>query len=227
MRIPRSENKQSTDAEQAKRNWMNSYKHFRRKVHANFGRDDLFVTFDFRDEVDFENAVRLFKNFLQRLRRWRGNRGLGSLRYMGAVVDEQRGARVRTHIHVAMSGMSMDTLAAMWTCGNATLEHFDTAKDYTRLTAYIESQIKKRDGHKRWMQSRNLVHPIVERKQITRSLAERILSTPKGCKQIEQRVDVNENGRYQYLCYCVLGMTAEDVRRKMRRLYRRQERMKQ
>lgn len=220
-RIPRCQNENSTDAEQQQRNWMNSYKKFRRKLHANFGSDDLFITFDFRDEVGFDEAAEEFRKFIRRLKREKKKRG-EELKYMATVVDEQRGGKVRTHIHAALSKTDAELIWRLWTAGGARIERFEQSKEYTALVNYMTSQQKKRSGHQRWIQSRGLINPVEEVKEITRAQAERMLKVPRGYKELDRHLDVNDGGRYQYLsCYRLGGLDSSQVKKKMRYAERR------
>ncbi|MEG2603127.1 MAG: hypothetical protein RSA23_09635, partial [Carnobacterium sp.] len=133
-KIPRCKNENATDEEQNKRNYINSMRTMLRKFHANFGSDDIFATLDFAKEPkSYEEAMRILKNFLQRVRRWLKNHGLPTLKYIAVVEDDE----TRLHIHIVMTGMSMDGITKLWTCGFAQLEHLNVEKHYSELTNYM------------------------------------------------------------------------------------------
>ena len=112
-----------TSEMQAKLNQKNAERELTRLLNANFTERDISLTLTFRDEwlpESVEEAERLVKNFIRRLKRLRQRLGLGELRY---IVIPGPG---RFHFHIPMSGgVDIKELQEMWPYGYANAIHFE------------------------------------------------------------------------------------------------------
>ena len=89
-------------AEQLERNRINAQKYLRRKVNANFGVGDLFFSLDYKGaEPSVQEARRIFKNFIERLRYYCKTHKM-SLKYI-AVTENTQSRDGRIHHHVVMN----------------------------------------------------------------------------------------------------------------------------
>jgi hypothetical protein len=111
-----------TSEMQARLNQKNAERALTRILNANFTEDDISVTLTFSDEYlpdTYEEAERLFKNFIRRLGYLRKKRGLPEMRYVKIPGPG------RFHFHVPMSGgISDKELQRLWPYGYANAIHF-------------------------------------------------------------------------------------------------------
>lgn len=152
-------------------------------VNANFRQDDLFLTLTFRERVDVENALRLFRNFISRLKRLRKRKGYSELKYLYVVESKRK----REHIHLLINKMdiSMKELSEVWGLGRVMVSILEPGGDYTGLAYYITKENYKEYG-KRWSGSRNLEKPKVKVTLVSEEKKTKRLRLPKNYKVIEE-----------------------------------------
>lgn len=159
----------------------NAKKKLIRKMNANFGRGDLFITCEHAPEKqaqDAKAAQRIMQNFLRRVKTIRRRRGLPDMRYI--YVIEQTNSRVygtRFHYHVIMSGdgVDRDEIEQAWTRGKGgfcnSRRTLPDEKGLARLACYMLADKERRtpetDGKnpqkkagRRWNCSKNLIEPV-------------------------------------------------------------------
>ena len=111
-----------TSAMQARLNQRHAEGELVRILNSNFTSSDISVTLTFRNGClpeTFEEAERLLKNFLRRLRRLRAKMGLPEMKY---VIVPGGG---RFHFHIPMSGgVDAVTIAKLWGLGYCNVIHF-------------------------------------------------------------------------------------------------------
>ena len=107
---------------QARLNQRNAERALTRILNTNFTEDDISITLTFKNEYlpkTYEEAVRMAKNFLRRLKRLRCKLGLPEMRY---IIIPGAG---RFHFHIPMSGGIDDkTLQKLWDYGYCNIIHF-------------------------------------------------------------------------------------------------------
>lgn len=152
-------------------------------VNANFRQGDLFLTLTFRERVDVENALRLFRNFISRLKRLRKRKGYSELKYLYVVESKRK----REHIHLLINKMdlSMKELSEVWGLGRVMVSILEPGGDYTGLAYYITKENYKEYG-KRWSGSRNLEKPKVKVTLVSEEKKTKRLRVPKNYKVIEE-----------------------------------------
>lgn len=154
-----------------------------RMVNANFRQGDLFLTLTFRERVDVENALRLFRNFISRLKRLRKRKGYSELKYLYVVESKRK----REHVHLLINKMdlTMKELSEVWGLGRVMVSILEPGGDYTGLAYYITKENYKEYG-KRWSGSRNLEKPKVKVTLVSEEKKTKRLRVPKNYKVIEE-----------------------------------------
>jgi len=169
--------------EMAEYNCLEARRKCARMVNANFRQGDLFLTLTFRERVDVENALRLFRNFISRLKRLRKRKGYAELKYLYVVESKRK----REHIHLLINKMdlSMKELSEVWGLGRVMVSILEPGGDYTGLAYYITKENYKEYG-KRWSGSRNLEKPKVKVTLFSEEKKTKRLWVPKNYKIIEE-----------------------------------------
>lgn len=197
---------------------------------ANFTDKDYWTTFTFRDAdkpETYEEAKRLWKNFLIRVRRYRKNKGLGSLKYI-AVLEL---AGERPHFHCIMSGdMNRDDLENLWGYGERNQVRRidpDPDKHMAGIVAYISKDPK---GSKRWFQSKGLKKPQIttslkkfSRRTVTKmvlnhaDLEEAVKKIHPDYKYVDSELKINpyNGGAYIYVRMARIQKRSESRTRKL------------
>lgn len=160
-----------SSAKQKKQNKKNALRKFNRKVHTNFTRWDLYMTFTFdRDHMptDKAGAKKEFHNFIKRVNRRRAKRGLGRVKYMGSLEEKTRQDGSKSfHFHFIVSGgLSREEMEDIWGKGlcNASRLRMDDKEMMIRLCQYImkESAAKEKNENA-YICSRNLEEPVIKK----------------------------------------------------------------
>ena len=130
-----------------------------------------------------ENALRLFRNFISRLKRLRKRKGYSELKYLYVVESKRK----REHIHLLINKMdiSMKELSEVWGLGRVMVSILEPGGDYTGLAFYITKENYKEYG-KRWSGSRNLEKPKVKVTLVSEEKKTKRLRVPKNYKVIEE-----------------------------------------
>ena len=153
-----------------------------RMVNANFKEGDLFLTLTFRERVDIKTALRLFRNFIERLKRLRKRKGYAELKYLYVV--ERKNKREHVHLLINKMDLTMKELKEVWGLGRVMVSILEPGGDYTGLAFYITKENYKEYG-KRWSGSRNLVKPKVKVTLISKEKETKRTKVPKNYKVIE------------------------------------------
>lgn len=142
-----------------------SRKRMIRAVNANFGKNDLWLTYTYADGYHpetQEQAKRNLTNYLRRVNRIRKKRGLGNAKYLYITEWEEGPGGTRCHYHVLMEkGIDRDTLEDMWyyaVRNDSTRLHPDE-EGISGLAAYMADK-KRSKGERRWTPSKNLIKPV-------------------------------------------------------------------
>lgn len=166
-----------TTATQASLNQRHAEERVTRLLHANFTPEDLELglSYEINPESD-EEATRLARNFLRRLKRLRQKLGLSPLKYICVTEKSKRG---RYHHHVTVNGgIDRDVIENLWGLGYANTRRLQfTETGLAGLGRYI---VKEPIGGKRWNASKNLIdpEPITNDMRISRRTAEELAKDP-------------------------------------------------
>lgn len=167
----------------AEYNCLEAKRRCARMVNANFKEGDLFLTLTFRERVDIKTALRLFRNFINRLKRLRKRKGYSELKYLYVVESKRK----REHVHLLINKMdlTMKELSEVWGLGRVMVSILEPGGDYTGLAYYITKENYKEYG-KRWSGSRNLEKPKVKVTLVSEEKKTKRLRVPKNYKVIEE-----------------------------------------
>lgn len=154
-----------------------------RMVNTNFKEGDLFLTLTFRERVDIKTALRLFRNFIERLKRLRKRKGYAELKYLYVV--ERKNKREHVHLVINKMDLTMKELKEVWGLGRVMVSILEPGGDYTGLAYYITKENYKEYG-KRWSGSRNLEKPKVKVTLVSEEKKTKRLRVPKNYKVIEE-----------------------------------------
>lgn len=164
-------------------NCMAAKRRCARMVNANFKEGDLFLTLTFRERVDIKTALRLFRNFIERLKRLRKRKGYAELKYLYVV--ERKNKREHVHLLINKMDLTMKELSEVWGLGRVMVSILEPGGDYTGLAFYITKENYKEYG-KRWSGSRNLEKPKVKVTLVSEEKKTKRLRVPKNYKVIEE-----------------------------------------
>ena len=196
-RINRGKNNNTTTEQQTERNYRNAVKILSRTINANFTKQDTFITLTHKIAVSEEDAKKAFKAYIRRVRAYIKKHKLKELKYVAVIEWE----KTRTHHHIILNSISLDTAIAIWDKGRVIVSKLDTEQDYTGLARYItkEKNYKAEEKQKkRWSQSRNLAKPKVVRKEIVRG--GKLINPPKGYKLLVREFYQSDvTGESQYV----------------------------
>ena len=165
----------------AEYNFLETRKKCGRMINANFKAGDLFLTLTYREQVGIEEALRLFRNFIGRLKRLRKRKGMDALKYIYVIETGKKG---REHLHMIINDMdvTLKELTELWGLGRVMISRLEPGGDYTGLAFYITKENYKEYG-RRWNGSRNLEKPKETVTEVTKS---RRLRVPKNYKVVEE-----------------------------------------
>lgn len=190
-RKPRGARKETTGKDQAKLNQRNAEKQLMRKIWCNFdgARGDLFTTLTYTTPPSDEGRMKKdYRNFIDRANRAAAKKGTT---FKCLYVPEEQS---QPHLHLIVSGLSMQEITAIWGKGRVTSSILDNFNSYADLAAYllrqekqhktdsnIENTKKPRKKHtKRWS-GHNLKSPEVTITPITRNgIMKRTPEAPQG-----------------------------------------------
>ena len=167
----------------AEYNCLEAKRRCARMVNANFKEGDLFLTLTFRERVDIKTALRLFRNFIERLKRLRKRKGYAELKYLYVV--ERKNKREHVHLIINKMDLTMKELKEVWGLGRVMVSILEPGGDYTGLAFYITKENYKEYG-KRWSGSRNLEKPKVKVTLVSEEKKTKRLRVPKNYKVIEE-----------------------------------------
>ena len=165
----------------AEYNFLETRKKCGRIINANFKAGDLFLTLTYRKRVGIEDALRLFRNFIWRLKRLRKRKGLDALKYIYVIETGKKG---REHLHMIINDMdvTLKELTELWGLGRVMISRLEPGGDYTGLAFYITKEKYKEYG-RRWNGSRNSEKP---KETVTEVAKSRRLRVPKNYRVVEE-----------------------------------------
>lgn len=175
-------------------NEKNAINKVARKINANFGKGDIFLTLTYEGHVPkYEQAKKDLVNFLRRVKYYRKKHGMPPLKYIGTTEYQD----TRAHHHIIMSAMSLDVISSLWKLGGAYITKL-YSREYSGLAKYISKEPRRKSYARRWTGSRNLKAPVIEATVIKDG--SRRIPEPKNYKVIEHTYSCTEDGYYhQYM----------------------------
>lgn len=149
-------------------NDKNARKFVERKVNANFGDGDIWMTATYDDEHlppdgDMDAANRDMVNFISRINYQRKKRGLPKAKWI-YVTEYDRDEAIRWHHHIIMDGdLDMDVVEQCWKKGrrNEVRRLKTDDNGLSGLANYIVKQKDRLKSEKRWHCSRGLRNPDI------------------------------------------------------------------
>lgn len=176
---------------QSNLNDKNARKYVERKINANFGDGDIWMTVTYDDghlppDGDLDAAYKDMKKFINRVNYQRKKKGLPKAKWIYVTEYDQK-ADIRWHHHIIMDGaLDMDTVEQCWKNGRRN-EVRKLQKDDNGLSGLANYIVKQKDrlkSEKRWHCSKGLLNPdikIVHYKQPEKGIG--------SYKRIEKYVD--------------------------------------
>lgn len=207
-RLEKSGRRLPTPEEMEKINERNVVKKLRRKIHANFEPDDLFLTLTYRREnrPSVEDAKRELRNYLARLKRLYRKTGQ-ELRYI--VVTEYMNKSIHHHLILndLPDGSGGKRASKLWTRGGTNCKYLYEDGQYEMLASYLVKETNKsfhdpaNPSKCRYSPSRNLIEPKKETEILKRDDWPEEPRIPKGHYLDKPTLfnGINKMGyRYQY-----------------------------
>lgn len=153
-------------------NNKNAEKYFIRKVNANFGEKDYYITLGYMNKYlpkNIEEAKKNIARYLKKLnylyKKQQMKQGIPqkkckTLKYIHVIEFSEKG---RIHHHILMNkALSMETIEEAWEHGRRNNIRF-LAPDEHHLTGLAKYLSKDPKGKKRWGCSKNLKEPVITR----------------------------------------------------------------
>ncbi|MDF3004099.1 MAG: hypothetical protein K0S22_571 [Oscillospiraceae bacterium] len=195
-------------------NRCNARRRLRLILNANYGSDDIWVTFTYRKDLRPTTAVALahYPKLMRDIRKLYASEGI-PLRYVA--VTEERPWK-KPHHHMVLPGIMLRKLQALWPYGHVNVRPLDASGQYRKLAEYIfvHTDIPERAGD-RWKCSKGLDRPKPKQKTIKAKHWREGIKVPKGWMldpQTEPERGRNPYNGAGYLRYTLIRL--EPVRRR-------------
>lgn len=208
--MAREKRKKPTPEEMAKQNLWIRQRDLRRLIELNFDEGDWHVILTCRKEErpDRDQAPAVIRKFRDKLRELYKKQGW-DLKY---IITCEVGSRGAVHWHMIVNNMenSRTSTARMirelWTLGRPYFSPLDPGGDYKALAEYIVKETARRIEKEEtieklsYMPSRNLIRPVVRKKQVRARRWKQEPVAPKGYYVVKDSV-VNGINKYTGLPY--------------------------
>ena len=166
--LRRAKSQQTKEAQQ-KANNERSRIRLIQLVEANFTEEDLAIGLDYAGQAPTPERVdKDLKNFFEKIRRRRKQRGLPELKYIAAIGGDEMPAAgysgKRPHVHVIMNGgIDRDEIEKLWGHGHANTHRLQPRDEgLGGIAVYFTRQMQDRPpkmGVKKYRPSKNLIRP--------------------------------------------------------------------
>lgn len=151
-----------TPEKQKRHNAQQAQRRLRLLLEANFGPKDQHITLTYAAAPpSYARAVKDVENYLARVKRLRKRKGLGEMKYIWVLEEEENGEKRRIHCHMVVTGgLSREELESKWGKGFANADRLqpDETEGLGALAKYLCKQQRERYQRK-WSCSKNLVKP--------------------------------------------------------------------
>lgn len=200
----RKEKKKYSEPKQKNLNSKNAMKHLIRLVNRNFTSKDLAVHLTYNQKnlpKTEEEARKDVTNFIRRIKHYIKKNKLPALKYIAVIeFKEPEGNQkaIRMHHHIIMSGdMDRDIVEKLWNKGRANADRLQEDDDtqFEALARYIAKDPK---GKKRWLQSKNLLQPVIEPND-TKYRSRRKIENLAKCPDVSEYFEKDQKGEYKFL----------------------------
>lgn len=213
----RKKRSKPTSEMQTRLNQRNAERNLTRLLNANFTENDISLTLTFKNEhlpKTYDEAERMAKNLLRRLKRLRGKKSLPEMKY---IIIPGAG---RFHFHIPMSGGIDDkTLQDMWPYGYCNIIHFifdengiegharyvakqfelddidifsmfDIDEETGEVTEKEGKSVTRSKGKRRYTCSRNIIRPEPEEKdgRISAARVEEIATVDSASRAVFEKL---------------------------------------
>lgn len=209
----RAKRSKPTSERQAAINRKRAERVLTRMLNANFGRNDLYVTWTFSKDKrpgDSEKFKQIVQGLLKSLRKMFGKMGV-PFRYIWV---GERGERGAEHIHMVMTGIDIRMLQPLWPYGYVTCVNLDPSGSYRKLAAYFikySDKTMRTEGRlqgKRYNPSHGLIHPEPEKTRIRKRKTFHAddIKVPAGWYLERDTVEcgISDVTGYEYLYYTLV-----------------------
>lgn len=159
--VPNTRLKKETKASQRNLNDKNAKRYLIRLANINFGYGDIWATFGWNNDNLPEDRIRAKKditNFINRIKRRRKKLGREETKYIYVLAFDGY-ARPHFHLLISGDGMDRDELEDLWKKGERKNTRRIRPDDKFLLTGLATYISQNPHGTKRWVSSKNLVHP--------------------------------------------------------------------
>ncbi len=208
----RGKKERPTSERQAAINRKRAEINLTRVLNANFGKNDLYVTYSYAEDRRPKNAEEFRQQARQLLKRLRKAYKAAGIPFRYVWVAE-RGERGAAHIHMVQSGIGLEQIRSLWGYGYITVKPMDASGSYHKLAAYFMKYSDKtmhtegRLQGKRYNVSKNLVRPVPEKTRVRkkRRFDPDNIRIPAGWYLDKETVEfgIQENG-YEFLRYTLV-----------------------
>ena len=205
----RQKKQKETSEKQKEVNKRQSEIKLTRDINANFRYRDWLVTLDYRIMPDKEQMQTEIRKFLRKLRKvYKKNNMV--LKYIHVMEIGKKGAR---HHHMLINNIDPSLITELWEHGYMHFTPLDNTGQYKKIARYF---IKYSDTYmntdqelqgKRWNSSKNLVHPVPEKRIITkRDYIRREAKSQKGYYVDKESVEegIHEKTGYMFFRYTLV-----------------------
>ncbi len=189
-------------------NRCNALRRLRQIINANFGPDDIWVTFTYRKGLRPTTAEALshYPKLARDVRKLYADAGT-PLPYVA--VTEERPWK-KPHHHMILPGIKLSKLQALWPYGHVNARPLDASGQYRKLAEYIfaHTDIPERAGN-RWKCSKGLERPQPKKKSIKAKHWREGIKIPKGWMldpQTEPERGRNPYSGAEYLRYTLISL---------------------
>lgn len=207
----RQKKQKETSEKQKEINKRQSEIKLTRDMNANFGYGDWLVTLDYREEnkPDKEQMRTEIRKFLRKLRKVY-KKISKVLKYIHVMEIGKKGAR---HHHMLINKIDPTLITELWEYGYMHFTPLDRTGQYKKIAHYF---IKYSDTYmntekelqgKRWNASKNLIHPVPEKRIITKhAYIRREVKPQKGYYVDKESVEegIHEKTGYMFFRYTLV-----------------------
>ena len=222
----RKERVKPTPEQKEEENRRAAERKLKRKIAANFGEDDYWITLTYKREnrADLEQSEKNLKSFMRKLRAAYQKEG-AELKYI--LVTEWKGKAI--HHHMLLNGIDKTTklVKQLWPYGRPDYKMLEDTGDWSELAAYMVKEtsqtFRSQESAKkqRYTCSRNLTDPKPEVKEIWSASFRREPKPWKGYEIVKGSLvqGISEVTGYMYQYYSMREINDEqNVQRTRHRL---------
>lgn len=188
--ICRAKRIRETSPAQKKHNSKRRERYFVRLINLNFENGDLALDLTFKNKPEsYEEALRLVRNYIARLKRYRKKHNLSMLKYVYAIseTDIERETVKRIHVHMIINSMDRDAAEKLWRSGFANSDRLKS--DEYGFAGKAIYMVRQGRSKRSWSGSLNLkkVEAVVSDKAVSKREFERMANAPDDRRFFEKK----------------------------------------